>query len=158
MTVGARRGYPARVREHRHRFRPIYGDTDMMGVVYYANYLRFFEAGRTELLRAAGVDYRGLESSGFMLPVAEAEVKYHRPSRYDDPLELTTSVVEVGFARIRIRYRLVNVEDGTLIATGQTVHACLGPEGKLARLPDALRGRLEADAPAPGPDAAGPEG
>ncbi len=112
-----------------------------MGVVYYANYLRYFEAGRSEFLRAAGVPYKSLESQGFMLPVASAQVKYHRPARYDDLLELETIVESVGFGRITMRYRLLRDEE--LIASGETVHACLGPSGKVVRLPPELRERLE---------------
>ncbi len=131
------------MRENTHRFRPIYGDTDMMGVVYYANHLRFFEAGRTELLRGSGFDYRAFEAEGYALPVAEAHVKYLRPARYDELLSLTTRVVDVGSVRVRIEYELVRVADGVRIATGETSHACVGRDGRPTRLPDVLRAALE---------------
>jgi acyl-CoA thioester hydrolase len=134
------------VREHRHRLRVIYGDTDQMGVVYYANYFRFFEAGRNELMRAARVPYRGVETSGFGFPVVEAHADYKSPSRYDDELELITIVAEVRRSSIRIEYLLHRVEDEKLIATGYTRHACLGPDGRLARLPPEV---VEAFAPEP---------
>lgn len=131
------------MRHHQHRFRPIYGDTDMMGVVYYANYFRFFEAGRTELMRAAGIEYKSLEALGYALPVASASAKYHAPAHYDDPLVLDLEVAEVRYGSLRITYRLTRETDGTLIATGETMHACVGPKGRVVRLPDDLREKLD---------------
>lgn len=130
---------------HTHRLRVIYGDTDMMGVVYYANYFRYFEAGRTELLRATGFDYRHMEETGYALPVASASAKYHRSATYDDELILETTVVEVGFSRIKMSYRMTRSRDQEVIATGETVHACVGPGGRLVRLPEELRRRLEVE-------------
>jgi acyl-CoA thioester hydrolase len=132
---------------NRHRLRVIYGDTDMMGIVYYANYFRFFEAGRNELLRTAGLTYKDLEESGFALPVVDARARYHAPARYDDALSLETSLVEVRFSSLRITYRLMlepsvdprpivgQAGDESLIATGETRHACVGPDGRVVRLP-----------------------
>jgi len=132
------------VLSHRHRFRVIYGDTDRMGIVYYANYLRYFEAGRTELLRAAGIDYVQLEGDGVLLPVAEAHARYRAPAGYDDELELETAVFRVGTSSIRIRYRIERPVDGTLIATGETRHACVDRGGRVIRVPEGVRERLEA--------------
>jgi acyl-CoA thioester hydrolase len=123
----------------------IYGDTDRMGVVYYANYLRFFEAGRTELLRAAGIDYRKMEAEGALLPVAEAHAKYRAPAGYDDELELETIVSHVGTSSIRIRYELRRVSDEVLVATGETKHACVNVDGRVIRMPEFVRQRLEAE-------------
>jgi acyl-CoA thioester hydrolase len=130
------------VRKNRHKFRVIYGDTDMMGVVYYANYLRYFEAGRTELLRALGVNYRALEASGYGLPAVNASVQYKAPARYDDELELETAIVEIGLGSIKIGYRLFRTENDQLITTGETTHACVGPSGRIARLPESLRNKI----------------
>jgi acyl-CoA thioester hydrolase len=115
-----------------------------MGVVYYANYLRFFEAGRTELLRALRIPYREIESDGYFLPVSRAEVRYHAPARYDDPLVLETELAEVRRASLQIRYRLTREDDQVLIASGITEHACLGPGNRVTRLPLALREALDA--------------
>jgi acyl-CoA thioester hydrolase len=120
---------------NRHTFRPIYGDTDMMGVVYYANYFRYFEAGRTEFLRAVGFQYKEFEKSGFALPVVSASARYHAPARYDDELSLETTLSEVRFSTVRMTYRLVRVIDEALIATGETRHACVGADGRVVRLP-----------------------
>jgi acyl-CoA thioester hydrolase len=129
---------------HRHTFRPIYGDTDMMGVVYYANYFRYFEAGRTEFLRAVGFRYKEFERNGFALPVVSATARYHAPARYDDELELETTLSEVRFTTVRMTYRLVRVADANLIATGETRHACLGPDGRVVRLPQEFLEKLGA--------------
>jgi acyl-CoA thioester hydrolase len=117
--------------------RVIYGDTDQMGVVYYANYLRYFEVGRSEFIRAKGLRYRDFEARfGFLLPVVEAGVKYLSPARYDDVLSVETSLAELGRASARFGYRIVR-EDGVL-ATGFTVHACVDGQGRIQRLPEEL--------------------
>lgn len=130
---------------NRHTFRVIYGDTDKMGVVYYANYLRYFEAGRNELLRAMGVSYAALEEGGYGLPVAQVSAKYKAPARYDDELELETHLAEVGHATVRITYRLVRCRTGELLTTGETTHVCVGPGGRATRFPEDLRRRLSAE-------------
>ena len=133
------------------RIRVIYGDTDQMGVVYYANYLRYFEAGRSEFIRAKGLRYRDFEEAyGLLLPVAEASVSYKAPARYDDLLDLEVSLAEVRRASARFEYRLLR--EGALLATGHTVHACVDLEGRLRRLPAPLlealsRGEVAPDAP-----------
>lgn len=116
----------------------------MMGVVYYANYLRYFEAGRNEFLRAAGFDYRSFEALGLILPVTEAKARYLSPARYDDELTLTTTLAQMRFGSLRMTYELVREADGTTIATGETTHACVDGAGKVRRLPDAFRAVLEA--------------
>ena len=135
------------------RLRVIYGDTDQMGVVYYANYLRYFEASRNEYLRARGLRYRDFEERfGLALPVAEAGVSYKQPARYDDLLDVEASVVDVRRASAAFEYRVLR--GGELIATGRTVHACVDLDGRLRRLPPELvekltRGAAAPDRPAP---------
>ena len=125
--------------------RVIYGDTDQMGVVYYANYLRFFEAARNEYLRAAGARYRDVEEThGIHLPVAEAHVEYKRPARYDDLLVIEIWVSELGRASLRFAYRVKRGDE--LLATGHTVHACIDRAGKLQRLPEPLRALITPEA------------
>src|SRR4051794_25479268 len=81
------------------RVRVIYGDTDQMGMVYYANYLRYFEIARNEYLRVAGATYRKFEEThGLMLPVVEARAAYHRSARYDDELVIAAGVQARGAA------------------------------------------------------------
>ena len=121
----------------RTQIRVIYGDTDQMGVVYYANYLRFFEAGRNEFIRARGLRYRDFEVRfGLVLPVAEAGVKYVEAARYDDLVSVETTLAEVRRASARFTYRLLR--EGDLLATGFTLHACVDPGGRIRRLPAEL--------------------
>lgn len=132
--------------------RVIYGDTDQMGVVYYANYLRYFEAARNEFIRAKGLRYRDFEAQHRLaLPVVEAGVRYHAPARYDDLLTIEIALGEARRATARFDYRIVR-DDGTLLATGHTVHACVDPEGRVKRMPPELLERLASgeDAAAPG--------
>jgi len=122
-------------------YRVIYGDTDQMGVVYYANYLRLFEAGRNEYLRAHGARYRDIEQEhDIHLPVAEAHIAYKQPARYDDLLVIETVLGKVGAASARFDYRVLR--DGALVATGFTLHACIDHQGKVRRLPAAVADRL----------------
>ncbi|ABS26374.1 thioesterase family protein [Anaeromyxobacter sp. Fw109-5] len=126
--------------------RVIYGDTDQMGVVYYGNYLRYFEAGRNEFIRAKGLRYRDFEAQhGLVLPVVEAQVSYRLPARYDDLLSVEISLVEARRASARFGYRILR--DGELLVTGYTVHACVDREGKVQRLPRELLDRLSAGEP-----------
>ncbi len=126
------------------QIRVIYGDTDRMGVVYYANYLRFFEAGRNEFIRAKGMRYRDFEERHrLLLPVVEAGVSYRQPARYDDLVAVETSITEVRRASARFGYRLVR-DDGVLLATGHTVHACVDVDGRPRRMPEELLARLTA--------------
>lgn len=118
------------------RVRVIYGDTDQMGVVYYANYLRYFELARSELFRAHGGSYREMEASGLMLPVVEAICRYQAPARYDDALLIGTEVREVSRVTLTFGYRVTRAGETSTICTGTTVHACIGRNGRPARLPD----------------------
>jgi acyl-CoA thioester hydrolase len=133
------------------RIRVIYGDSDQMGVVYYANYLRYFEAGRNEFIRAKGLRYRDFEERyGLVLPVAEAHVSYRSPARYDDLLTVEVALAETRRASARFEYRILR-EDGELLATGHTVHACVDRDGKVRRLPAELIAALLEGEPAGAP-------
>ncbi len=120
------------------KLRVIYGDTDQMGVVYYANYFRFFEFSRSEFFRARGGNYIELEKQGFGLPVVSAHCDYRRPAKYDDLLTIDVHVAELRRASIRFEYRVTRERDGELLATGHTVHACVGPNGKPTGLPESV--------------------
>jgi acyl-CoA thioester hydrolase len=126
--------------------RVIYGDTDQMGVVYYANYLRYFEAARNEFIRAKGLRYRDFEEQyGLVLPVIEAHASYKVPAKYDDLLTVEISLAEAKRASARFDYRILR--EGTLLATGHTVHACVDLEGRPRRFPAELLERLAAPNP-----------
>ena len=131
----------------RMQIRVIYGDTDQMGVVYYANYLRFFEASRNEFIRSKGMRYRDFEQEyGLLLPVVEAAVQYRQPARYDDLLTVEIALQEARRASARFGYRILCGE--ALLATGHTVHACVDRDGRVQRMPKELLARLGAGEPA----------
>jgi acyl-CoA thioester hydrolase len=115
-----------------------YAETDRMGLLHHANYLVYFEQGRTELLRSLGLSYRDLEDQGYLLVLTKLEVRYRRPARYDDLLTLRTTVVKTTAVRIDHRYELSC--DGALLAEGTTTLACVDREGRVQPLPDYLRG------------------
>ncbi len=125
-----------------YRYRVIYGDTDQMGVVYYATYLRFFEGARNEWIRKLGIAYRDIEQRGIMLPVYEASVSYLRPARFDDVLEIHLSETHTR-VKIRFAYRVHKEGSDEVLALGHTVHVCVGKDGKPTRAPEWLLQALE---------------
>ena len=116
-----------------------YAETDKMGVVYYANYLVWFEVGRADLLRSLGWTYRQIELDGVSLPVIEAHCDYHRPARYDDEIEVRTEGRLLSPVRVEFHYQVVRTQDAVVSATGRTVHAALDASGKPCRLPKHVR-------------------
>jgi acyl-CoA thioester hydrolase len=116
-----------------------YAETDTMGVVYYANYLVWFEVGRTDLLRSLGWSYREMEAAGVSLPVIEAHCEYRRPAKYDDELDVRTQGRMLSPARMEFRYEVVRRADGVVAAAGRTVHAAVNPAGRPCRLPPRIR-------------------
>ena len=124
--------------------RVIYAETDAMGVVYHANYLRWFEMGRTELMRHQGIAYKELESQGIYLPVSEAFCKYLRSARYDDLLVIETSVDFLKRASIQFSYRILRKADGEELVRGTTLHAFLNAGGQIIKVPGFLKERLQA--------------
>jgi acyl-CoA thioester hydrolase len=113
-----------------------YAETDRMGFLHHANYLVYFEQGRTELLRSHGLTYKDLEDKGYLLVLAKLEVRYRSPARYDDLLTLETTTVRTTAVRIDHRYRLTR--DGVLLAEGSSTLACVDRDGRLQMLPDCL--------------------
>ena len=116
-----------------------YAETDKMGVVYYANYLVWFEVARTDLLRTLGWSYREMEHAGVSLPVIETHCEYHRPARYDDEIEIRTEGRMLSPVRIEFRYDVFRQENRTLSASGRTVHAAVNADGRPCRLPARIR-------------------
>jgi acyl-CoA thioester hydrolase len=121
------------------RIRVRYAETDQMGVVYYANYFVWFEIGRTDLLRASGWSYREMEADGFALPVIDAQCRYRQPAKYDDEIEVRTSGAMLSPVRVQFTYEVVRAADAATLATGTTVHATLGRNGRPCRLPARVR-------------------
>jgi acyl-CoA thioester hydrolase len=116
-----------------------YAETDKMGVVYYANYFVWFEVGRADWLRSLGWTYREMESEGIVLPVIEAHCEYHRPSRYDDEMEVRTQGRMLSAARVEFSYEVVRRGDEQVTASGRTVHVALDASGRPRRLPARIR-------------------
>ncbi|MEM6680303.1 MAG: tol-pal system-associated acyl-CoA thioesterase [Pseudomonadota bacterium] len=130
---------------HRHSLRVYYEDTDLAGVVYYANYLRFIERGRSEALRALGIDQVALERDGLVFVVRRIEAEYRRPARFDDVLEVVTRLQRLGGASVSLDQTVLRAEELLFVARVQL--AVMGRNGRPQRLPDAVRealGRLGA--------------
>lgn len=121
-------------------YRVIYGDTDQMGVVYYANYLRWFERGRSEFLRQIGLPYTSIEAQGLHFPVTEVSCRYSQSARYDEVVAIETRLIELGRVSLAFRYRIQR--NDALLAAGFTKHACIGRDGRIARIPQALADAL----------------
>lgn len=124
----------------RHEIRVIFGDTDQMGVVYYANYLRYFESARAAYWRGLGKSYHDLVAWDVALPVVEAHCAYKRPALYEDLLVVETWVSELRGASLRFAYRVVRGAD--VIAEGHTRHAVIGGDGRPKALPEQLRAAI----------------
>ena len=116
-----------------------YAETDKMGIVYYANYLVWFEIGRTDWLRGTGWTYRAMEEDGIQLPVIEAHCEYRQGARYDDEVEIRTRAQKLSPVRIQFDYEAVRRADGAVLATGHTVHATIDRQGRPRRMPDRVR-------------------
>lgn len=113
-----------------------YAETDMMGIVYHANYLPWFEIGRTTLLKEQGFSYRELEESGYRLPILKISAKYRRPALYDDTLTIITTISEKPSLRIKISYEVKRVDE--LLVTGQSQNAFVDKQGQPTRPPEAF--------------------
>ena len=125
-----------------HQVRVRYAETDQMGIVYYANYLVWFELGRVELLRSLGLAYSQLEKEHeCILPVVEASCRYRSPARYDDEILIETRPAMLRGSVIKFAYRILpqgalNGEEPTLLAEGETVHVVCDDQLKRKALPE----------------------
>jgi acyl-CoA thioester hydrolase len=119
-------------------YRVIYGDTDQMGMVYYANYLRWFEQGRSEFLRQIGSPYKQIESRGYHFPVTELSCRYFKPVHYDDVITIETQLASVGGATLNFEYKIFRQGESAPVAMGSTTHACVAAGGRVARIPREL--------------------
>jgi acyl-CoA thioester hydrolase len=128
--------------EHRFALTVYFEDTDTAGIVYYANYLKFMERARSDMLRAAGIDQRGTLEAGIgVYAVAEAHVRYVRPARLGDDLVIASTVEEVRAASVRIQQRVMRGQE--ICAEGRITAAFLTPDGRPTRQPRAWVGRFE---------------
>ncbi|MDE6735114.1 MAG: acyl-CoA thioesterase [Desulfovibrio sp.] len=116
-----------------------YGETDCMGVLYYAEYLHIFERARSAYIRERGMSYADVEKKGVILPVREAECRYRSPARYDELVLVRTGVSEWGRASLRFVYEMWNEDKTRLLATGMTQHALVDATGRPIRMPEWFR-------------------
>ncbi|MGA7120337.1 MAG: thioesterase family protein [Polyangiaceae bacterium] len=116
------------------RVRVRFGETDLMGIAHHASYASYMEVGRVEWLRRRGVTYASWAARGVHLPVVELSILYRAPARFDDELDVETSILEVRAASLRFGYRIVGAADAALRAEGSTRLACVDDRGVLRRL------------------------
>jgi acyl-CoA thioester hydrolase len=109
-----------------------YSETDQMGIVYHAHYLVWFEIGRTDWCRAAGIPYSEMEKGGLFIPVTRVEASFRRRSRYDDPIRVVTRMAELSGRGCVFGYEIRNPED-LLLAEGSTHHVFTDPGGRARR-------------------------
>jgi acyl-CoA thioester hydrolase len=119
-----------------------YKDTDRMGVVYYGNYLTFFEVGRTEYMRELGFPYSQLEGKGYTLAVTETSAKYVSNVGYDSLITVKTAITGLRRVTMRFDYEVFSEKD-VLLVTGHTVHACLDSSLKPVRFPAEMAEKMQ---------------
>ncbi len=129
-----------------------YAETDAMGYLHHAQYLVYFEMGRTELLRVNGLRYRDMETRGLFYVVARMEVRYRAPARYDDLLTLTTRTTRLSRVRVDHAYELRRA--GELLTEGASTLVLVGPHGRPTTMPDELYDTLTGHAGGGDPRAA----
>lgn len=118
-----------------------YAETDMMGIVYHANYLPWFEIGRTTLLKENGFSYRELEAAGYRLPIVEIGAKYRRPALYDDTITIISTLTEKPSLRIKISYEVKRGEE--LLMTGHSQNVFVDMQGMPTRPPEAFVRKMD---------------
>ena len=123
-------------------FRVRYAETDQMGVVYHTHYLVWCEVGRTDYLRSFGTSYAEIERTGTGLAVSELSIRYHAAARYDDPIQVTTTLSAVKSRTLVFDYVITHAVSGTKLATARTTLVSLDGDGQVAALPPDLRQRL----------------
>ena len=125
---------------HRFDLRVYYEDTDLAGIVYYANYLKFIERARSEWVRGLGVDQAAMKADGLVFAVRRVVAEYLRPAVYDDVLQVRTAVWAGTGARLQLQQGVWRGEEQVFDA--EVTLVCLGAEGRAVRFPKALRGQF----------------
>lgn len=118
-------------------------DTDALGIVYYANYVKWFEIGWTTFLEDAGVSILSQMNNGLFLVVTEAYSKYKTPAKYGDILIIETSLKELGYASLKMEHIIHRKSDNETLVTGFTGHSFVDKKGSIQFLPDDFRERLQ---------------
>ena len=122
-------------------YRIPYADTDKMGVVYHSNYLKYFEMGRTELMRQIGFTYEEMEKQGLYFPVVNAQCNYHAPAHYDDLITVETTISEIKNVTVTFSYK-IKYQDKVLVI-GSTKHPLVNYAFKPTRIPQNLKELLQ---------------
>jgi acyl-CoA thioester hydrolase len=130
---------------HETEIRVRYAETDKMGIVHHANYLVWFEAGRSELCRSRGFSYKEMEAGGLLMLVAESYLRYKAPAHYEDILIIRTKVSEVRSRSIRFIYEVYRPEDDVLIAEGETLHLVTDADKRIRHIPEIYKAKLSDD-------------
>ena len=116
-------------------------DTDTMGVVHHSNYIRMFETGRVEFLRALGISLNEMMSDGILFPIVEVNAKFHAPARFDDVLEISTIAEALTRAKMQFRYEIRRHGEEKILAEGSSTNV-FTHDGKICRLPEKFFERL----------------
>ena len=116
-----------------------YGETDAMGIMYYAEYFHIFERARSEYIRNCGMSYAEIEKKDIFLPVREAECRYRSPARFDDLIYTNIFISEWKRASLRFAYKLYAEDRSSLLAEAMTQHACVNKNGKPQAFPEWFR-------------------
>ena len=116
-------------------------DTDVMGVVHHANYIRWFETGRVEFLRAVGIDLNELMGDGILFPIIEIDAKFHAPAKFDDDLEIVTTATALTRAKMQFKYRIRRVGEEKILTEGTSTNV-FTHDGKICRLPEKYFSKL----------------
>lgn len=116
-----------------------YAETDAMGVVHHANYLVYFEEGRSQYMRDLGSDYAEIEASGYQLPVTEAQLRYVGSRRYGDNIRVRTWIEENLSRRVTFRYEVIDPESSDVLVTGFTRQIWTDAEGRVTRVPESWK-------------------
>lgn len=124
------------------QLRVYYEDTDCGNVVYYANYLKYMERSRTEFLRERGIDLAEYHAKGYLFAVTEANIKYKAPARYNDLLEVASTIIELTPVTMFFSTAICRANDGLLLVTGEVRVACITTEGRATRIPREMRAKL----------------
>jgi len=128
------------MKNNKTELRVYYADTDHGHVVYYANYLKWFEVGRTELLRQYGFNYSDIEKKGIIAPVVEVKCNYKHPARYNDTIIIRTTIADIGNSSIKFDYKISRKSDNQALAEGYTVNVFVNIKTKKStKIPDDLR-------------------
>ena len=129
---------------HKIEHRVIYGDTDAGQVVYYANYFRWFESGRREIMRDLKIDYLELDKMNIMTPVVEAHCTYFHPARYDDVVVVETRILDIKEKSVKFEHKVYRKKDRKLLAAGYTINVFVDKKKmKSIGIPDNIRKKIK---------------